>query len=122
MEAILGLRYWVTRLIVLPLPAASLPSNTTTSLARSVLTHSCSFTSSACSRYSSAWYSDFFSRSAMAHLLCPTYPVSCTHPAHLARPSFKSRKHDIRPGTPQRYCSLLRPPATDSGGYAHVCH
>ena len=51
--AIRGLRYSVTRLIVLPLPAASLPSKITTSRAPSVRTHSCSFTSSPWSRNSS---------------------------------------------------------------------
>ena len=48
-----GFRYWVTRLIALPLPAASRPSNTTTSRAPSARTHSWSFTSSACNRSSS---------------------------------------------------------------------
>ena len=48
-----GLRYCVTRLIVLPLPAASRPSNTTAIRAPWSRTHSCIATSSACSRYSS---------------------------------------------------------------------
>ena len=43
----------MTRLIVPPLPAASRPSKTTTTRAPSVRTHSCSSTSSACSRSSS---------------------------------------------------------------------
>ena len=45
-----GLRYWVTRLIVPPLPAASRPSKMTTIRAPAVRVHSCIFTSSACSR------------------------------------------------------------------------
>ncbi len=45
-----GLRYWVTRLIVLPLPAASRPSKITTIRACSARTHSWAFTSSAWSR------------------------------------------------------------------------
>ena len=47
----------MTRLIVLPLPAASRPSKMTTILAPSVRTHSCIFTSSPCRRYSSVSYS-----------------------------------------------------------------
>src|SRR5712691_10214468 len=55
-RAMRGLRYSVTRLIVLPLPAASRPSNITTTRQPSLRTHSCSFTSSACSRKSSFSY------------------------------------------------------------------
>ena len=57
-----GLRYSVTRLIVLPLPAASRPSKTTTSRAPSTRTHSCNFTSSACRRRSSRSYTFFGNR------------------------------------------------------------
>src|SRR6266511_4053233 len=49
-----GLRYSLTRLTVLPLPAASRPSKTTTTRAPSARTHSCSLTSSPCNRNSSA--------------------------------------------------------------------
>src|SRR6266545_5407452 len=56
MRAVRGLRYSVTRLMVLPFPAASRPSKITTTLAPSDLTHSCSFTSSAWSRNSSFSY------------------------------------------------------------------
>jgi len=45
-----GLRYWVTRLIEPPLPAASRPSKITTIRAPDSRVHPCSFTSSACSR------------------------------------------------------------------------
>ena len=54
MRAWRGLRYWVTRLIVEPLPAASRPSKTSTIRSPSRRTHSCIFTSSAWSRTSSA--------------------------------------------------------------------
>ena len=53
MLASLGFRYSATRLIVLPLPAASRPSKMTTMRAPSERSHSCILTSSACSRYSS---------------------------------------------------------------------
>ena len=53
MRATRGLRYSATRLIVLPLPAASRPSKMTTMRAPSTRIHSCILTSSACSRYSS---------------------------------------------------------------------
>ena len=54
MRATRGFRYSVTRLIALPLPAASRPSKITTSRVRSCRTHSCMVTSEACSRRSSA--------------------------------------------------------------------
>src|SRR5580693_10586443 len=61
-----GLRYWLTRLIVLPLPAASRPSKITTIRAFSARTHSWAFTSSAWSRYSSVSYSWRGTRAALA--------------------------------------------------------
>ena len=47
-------------LIVPPFPAVSRPSNSTQTLAPDAFTHSCSATSSPCSRRSSCWYSLFF--------------------------------------------------------------
>ena len=55
-RAIRGLRYSVIRLIVPPLPAASRPSKITTMRAPVCPVHSCSFTSSVCSRKTSASY------------------------------------------------------------------
>ena len=54
MLATRGFMYWVIRLMVPPLPAASRPSKTTTTRLPSALTHSCTFTNSACRRNSSA--------------------------------------------------------------------
>src|SRR5947209_994956 len=56
MRARRGLRYSVTRLMALPLPAASRPSKTTTRRAPSTRTHSWSLTSSAWRRNSSFSY------------------------------------------------------------------
>ena len=60
----------MTRLIVLPLPAASRPSKTTTSRAPSARTHSWSFTSSVCSRNSSRSYSERAAFRAQPCLSC----------------------------------------------------
>src|SRR6266704_1758770 len=97
--AILGFRNCVTRLIVLPFPAASRPSNTTTILARSARTHSCSFTSSACSRNSSFSYSGRFSP---PFLLLPELAPSL--PAFPLRPALPSLP--LRPVSPPL---LIRP-------------
>src|SRR4051812_42928447 len=53
------------RLMTPPLPAASRPSKTTTTRSFSSRTHCCSFTSSICSRSSSALYTFFGSFSAI---------------------------------------------------------
>ena len=53
MRATRGFRYCATRLIVLPLPAASRPSKSTTRRMPSARTHSWTLTSSACNRNNS---------------------------------------------------------------------
>ena len=70
----------MTRLIVPPLPAASRPSKTTTIRAPVALTHSCSLTSSVCSRNSSASYAalliffGFFAFAMARHYRFPRGP------------------------------------------------
>src|ERR687890_252032 len=60
-RAMRGLRLSVILLIVPPLPAASRPSNRTTTLSPACLTHSWSLISSSCSLASSSSYSFFLS-------------------------------------------------------------
>ena len=88
MRATRGLRYWVARLIVLPLPAASRPSNTTTSRRFSVRTHSWTLTISAWRRNSSRSYTFFGRRSVVVDLddfVRPAMSVSVGRPGRLGR-------------------------------------
>ena len=99
-----GLTRSVIALIVPPLPAVSRPSNTMQTLAPDAFTHSCSATSSPCSRRSSRWYSLFFIFGRARRLVVVACSCSldraCRRTAARRRRSRLARRRRIPLSTP----------------------